>query len=235
MKKGRAVAALAASMIAVGVAGLLTSGSASAQSATTRIDFADGTTSPSQPGGTSVGNYYGNLGVSMPNLRFHDSTYLGNVPFNFTDGWGAVIDSGVSGPVAEISFASGVNFVQLDGMAQGAFGLAGATPYSWSISAFGQSGNLLGTASESFGYSFSGVPNSLNAGLYPLALISLRIDAQDGIYRLAITGDRKMGFDTLTYASIASPAPEPSTAALTVAGLLGVAVASRRRRRQEGP
>ena len=191
------------------------------------ITFEDGVTSPSRPGGEAVGGYYSDQGVLMPNLRFHLSTYSGNVPFNFVDDWGAVVDFGVFGSsTGIIQFTTSVDSVQIEGMAQGAFDLNGAEPFSWSIKAIDSANNQIAFASESFGFDFAGVPNPPDTDPYPLARLSLSLESAGPISRLEIDSDRKLGLDTIRFESTAGPvtpvADDSNTAMLLVLGILGI-------------
>jgi hypothetical protein len=175
----------------------------------TMITFADGLTSPVRPGGVGINQYYAGLGVVMPNLRFHLGTHPGNVPFNFTDNWGAVIDFGVFGSSTGIvQFTSPAYSVQLDAFAQSAFDLNGAEPFSWSITAFDSSNQQIGFLSESFGFDFAG-SNPENSDPYPLARLSLSLQSSIPISRIEIMSDRKIGIDTLQFESAGSPSAVP--------------------------
>jgi len=194
----------------------------------TTIDFSDGLTTIHQPGGAAVGGYYSGLGVYMPNLRFHDSTHSGNVPFNFTDGWGAVVDYGVfKENVGYIHFVEPINYIHIDGMAQSSFGLNGAEPYSWSMLAYDVNNNLVGAAMENYGFDFAGSPNPPNADPYPLALVSLRIDALNLMSRVEVYPGGKVGFDTISFG--VSQVPLPGTLSLMLSGFISLGFVIRNR------
>ena len=145
-------------------------------------------------------SYYAALGITTPNLRFHDSTYPGNVPFNFVDGWGAVVDFGVlSSSTGIVNFTSPVDYVEISALAQSAFDLNSAQPWSWTILAYDAIGNLVSSASEMFGFDFAGSPNPPNTAPYPLASLFLRVDAIDPISRIEIFGERKFGIDSMVF------------------------------------
>lgn len=185
----------------------------------TTITFEDGLTSTTRPAGLRIGNYYSDLGMTTPNLRFHDSTYAGAFPFNFVDGWGAVIDYGALDTLTGfIEFTTPANYVEIDALGQAAFDLNGAEPYFWSITAFDENNNQVAFASEMFGLDFVGSPNSPGDNPVPLGSLSLRVEAS-AISRVEINRDRKLGIDTIRFA----PIPEPSTILLMSAGLLGFA------------
>jgi hypothetical protein len=189
--------------------------------AATTITFIDGLTTPAQPGGTAVGHHYATVGVSTPNLRFHLGTYSGNVPFNFDDGWGAVIDSGISGNTSVIQFSSPVDYVEIAALAQSAFDLGGAKPWSWVIRAYDTDGSLVASATEVFGFTFAGVPNAPSTDPYPLARLLLSVEAVGKIVRLEIDADRKFGIDTLSFepSILPSAVPLPVTLVLFISGL----------------
>ena len=85
------------------------------------ITFDDGVAT-----GNAVSSFYQNLGMTTPNLRFHDSSVQGNVPFNFVDDWGAVVNFGrLDTTTGFIIFTDPVDFVEIDALAQGAFDLDG--------------------------------------------------------------------------------------------------------------
>ena len=201
--------------------------SMSSASATT-IDFHDGLTTSSQPGGTTVGSYFAGWGVVMPNLRFHNSAYSGNVPFNFTDGWGAVVDYGLyKTNVGYINFTNPVDYIQIDGMAQSSFNLGGVEPYSWYLLVYNTSNSRIGSITDYYGFDFAGTPNPPNIDPYPLALVSLRLDAPGLISRVEIYADGKVGLDTVSFG--VSAVPEPSVLLMTLTGLAAIGVFVRER------
>jgi hypothetical protein len=81
---------------------------------------------------------------------------------------------------------------------------------------------LVASATETFGFDFSGTPNPPNTDPYPLANLFLRVDAVGSISRLEIAGDRKFGIDTLEFGLTPSPVPLPAALPLFVSGICGL-------------
>jgi hypothetical protein len=175
------------------------------------ISFEDAQTSFAQPVGVDIFDFYGDsLGVRTPNLRFHDSTHIWAAPFNFIDGWGAVVNFGtLDSTIGHLSFDSPVNSVRIDAHAQSEFDLNGAQPFSWSVTAFDKFDNQVAFQSANFGFDFAGVPNNPAYGPYALADLSLTVSAYGAISRLEISVvDRVFGIDTIYFDGDArSPSP----------------------------
>jgi len=139
------------------------------------INFSEGINSQ------GVNNFYADLGVTSPNLRFYQG-----VPFPFIDDWGAVIDFGaLSTLTGFVNFTSPVDFVELDVFLQA--GAAGQIVLQ--ILAFDQMNNLVSTAQNTLesdgnsGYLFS----------------SIQVESPGLISRIEIERDRKIGIDTIRF------------------------------------
>jgi hypothetical protein len=187
-------------LLIIGLWSGVNSQNASAATFENTITFEEGLTSPTRPVGILVGSVYSDPGMTTPNLRFHDSDHPTAVPFDFVDGWGAVVDFGVLNTATGfLDFSTTLDYIEVSGKAQSDFALQGTslTPFSFTIEAFSAQGSLVASATQSFGYDYSIIGPS---GPYPLANLNLRVEAVGEIASLQVsTSGIKFGIDSLVF------------------------------------
>jgi len=146
---------------------------------------------------------------------------------------GAVVDFGVlDSSTGYLRFDDAVDFVRISGFGQAAFDLDGATPYSFTLTAFDADASVVATAVQYFGFDVRAGTD----GYYPIGILDLRIEATGSISSLSIVCDRKFGIDTIEFgpdiAVAAVPLPPAATMALA---MLGGFIATRRLTRGRRP
>lgn len=163
-------------------------------SAVTVLSFQDAVTSSGMPGGVNVRSHYSDVGVNMPNMRFHVSTQPANLPFPFIDDFGIVINAGLTVPApgdpskldGVMQFLRPVDFVTADVF----FGRQTVgTVFSWSLIAYDASLSFVGEVSDTL----TSVDESV------LMPSSLTLNAAGQISFVVIRRSLVIGVDTLTF------------------------------------
>lgn len=175
-------------------------------------------------------NLYSNFGLTMPNMRMHQSTAPGALAFPFIDGWGIVIDGGLTvdpnipgqdgGTLAPgglfydgfsgiFQFESPVDFVSMDVSVQ----VVEGTIANWNLRTFDSVG-------QPTGFEVASIPNNTLGTL--LLNSSLTVTAPGGISLVVLNRTNKIGVDTVRFGPAIGPSPtipEPSTILLVFINL----------------